>query len=207
MKNYTYSKTIIESITEELSRLVQYFQPLFPKFQTYYPTKRNTILRIKPLFTLLEISLSVRKKEGRKNNKNRPLFRSRNHSISLERERDEETKREGKRRGQYSRRKEFDEREFSLPRRTHVQTPERILSYAGDPFHRARHGAPFGASVQRPWLLARGGANELRGSRFARNTWHLADATGCERDVGAILAGKFEESLAEREGVNENVCR
>lgn len=91
MKNHTYSKTIIESITEELSRLVQYFQPLFPKFQTYYPTKRNTILRIKPLFTLLEISLSVRKKERRKNNKNRPLFRSRNHSTSLER--DEETKR------------------------------------------------------------------------------------------------------------------
>lgn len=80
------------------------------------------------------------------------------------------------------------------PRRTRVQTPERILSYAGDPFHRARHGAPFGASVQRPWLLARGGANELRGSRFARNTWHLADATGCERDIGAILARKFEES-------------
>lgn len=92
-------------------------------------------------------------------------------------------------------------------RRMHVQTPERILSYAGDPFHRARHGAPFGASVQRPWLLARGGANELRGSRFARNTWHLADATGCERDAGAILARKFEESLVEREGVNENVCR
>lgn len=88
-----------------------------------------------------------------------------------------------------------------------MQTPERILSYAGDPFHRARHGAPFGASVQRPWLLARGGANELRGSRFARNTWHLADATGCERDAGAILARKFEESLVEREGVNENVCR
>lgn len=206
MKNHIYSKTIIN---RKYYRRTLTPRPILPTPLSKIPNllSHETQHHLTYKTTLLEISLSVRKKERRKNNKNRPLFRSRNHSISLERERDEETKREGKRRGQYSRRKEFDEREFSLPRRTHVQTPERILSYAGDPFHRARHGAPFGASVQRPWLLARGGANELRGSRFARNTWHLADATGCERDVGAILAGKFEESLAEREGVSENVCR
>lgn len=123
-------------------------------------------------------------------NKNRPLFRSRNRSSG---------KNGGG--GQYSRRKEFDEREFSL--RGHVQTPERILSYAGDPFHRARHAAPFGASVQRPWLLARGGANELRGSRFARNTWHLADATGCgrdARDIGEEIRGIPVEHA------NETIC-
>lgn len=129
---------------------------------------------------LLEISPSVREKN--KNGTDRffdpataPLERGKN--------------RRGREAGQYSRREEFDEREFSL--RGHVQTPERILSYAGDPFHRARHAAaPFGASVQRPWLLARGGANELRGSRFARNTWHLADATGCGRDdIGEEIRG------------------
>lgn len=54
----------------------------------------------------------------------------------------------------------------------------------------ARGTPPFGASVQRPWLLARGSANELRGSRFARNTWHLADATGCGRDdIGEEIRG------------------
>lgn len=206
MKNYTYSKTIIESITEELSRLVQYFPlskiPNLLSHETQHHLTYKTTLYSSRNFSFC-------KKERKKEKQQKPTAFSIPQPLHLagKRWKDEETKREGKRRGQYSRRKEFDEREFSLPRRTHVQTPERILSYAGDPFHRARHGAPFGASVQRPWLLARGGANELRGSRFARNTWHLADATGCERDVGAILARKFEESFAEREGVNENVCR
>lgn len=79
---------------------------------------------------LLEISPSVREKN--KNGTDRffdpataPLERGKN--------------RRGREGGQYSRREEFDEREFSL--RGHVQTPERILSYAGDPFHRARHAA------------------------------------------------------------------
>lgn len=209
MKNHIYSKTIIN---RKYYRRTLTPRPILPTPLSKIPNllSHETQHHLTYKTTLYSSrNFSFCKKERKKEKQQKPTAFSIPQPLHLagKRWRDEETKREGKRRGQYSRRKEFDEREFSLPRRTHVQTPERILSYAGDPFHRARHGAPFGASVQRPWLLARGGANELRGSRFARNTWHLADATGCERDVGAILARKFEESFAEREGVNENVCR
>lgn len=90
MKNHIYSKTIIN---RKYYRRTLTPRPILPTPLSKIPNllSHETQHHLTYKTTLLEISLSVRKKEGRKNNKNRPLFRSRNHSTSLER--DEETKR------------------------------------------------------------------------------------------------------------------
>lgn len=91
MKNYTYSKTIIESITEELSRLVQYFPlskiPNLLSHETQHHLTYKTTLYSSRNFSFC-------KKERRKEKQQKPTAFSIPQSLHLagerERRRDEE---------------------------------------------------------------------------------------------------------------------
>lgn len=167
---HKYTYLLLDSKINEFARrrehfLAQYLQRFLPKFQTYYP--KNHVTYIKPFsFTLLEISLYVERKKERRN-KNRPLFRSRS-QLPPPRWKDEETGE--KRRGQYSRRKEFDEREFSLcggrtckRRKEFFLTPVIPFIARGT----ARHSAPAcnGPGYWRVAVLMNFGVHVLRETR------------------------------------------
>lgn len=155
---HKYTYLLLDSKINELARRREHFQnskPIIPR-TTY----------IKPFsFTFLEISLYVERKKERRN-KNRPLFRSR--SQPPPRWKDEETGE--KRRGQYSRRKEFDEREFSLcggrtckRRKEFFLTPVIPFIARGT----ARHSAPAcnGPGYWRVAVLMNFGVHVLRETR------------------------------------------